>query len=159
MILVGPAGATLLDAWATPSAWRIALPAADLVRRGGAEDPADLPIGFLRWRFLRPFEGTVSGGELTSSGAAWRLRDGDAALEIRLQQAEGGRVLALSRRRAGRTERIVERRTGDAPQEGDRVSYRDEGGGIRAELRVESVASRQPDARAFADPDAEGVGP
>jgi hypothetical protein len=159
MVLVGPAGTTLLDAWATASAWRIAVPPADLVRRGGPEDPPGLPIGFLRWRFLRPYEGTLFGGALAPSEVTWLLRDGDAVVEVRRSPADVGAVLALSRRRSGRTERIVEQRRGDAPREGDRVSYRDDAGGIGADLLVESIAPRPPDERAFSDPDAEGVGP
>jgi hypothetical protein len=159
MVLVGPAGATLLDAWATAAAWRIAIPPADLVRRGGPEDPPDLPIGFLRWRFLRPFEGTLLGGALEPHAVTWVLRDGDAVVEVRLSPADPGVVLALSRNRSGRAERIVEQRRADTPHEGDRVSYREERGGIGADLLVESIAPRSPDERAFSDPDAEGVGP
>src|SRR5580704_6974926 len=47
MMLVGAAGATLLDAWVTPTRWRIAVPPLDLVRRGANDEPRDMPVGFL----------------------------------------------------------------------------------------------------------------
>jgi len=59
MILVGVAGVTMLDAWVTPARWRVAVPMLGVLRRGGADDPADLPIGFLRWWFFTPLEGRL----------------------------------------------------------------------------------------------------
>src|SRR5579872_2701576 len=57
VVLLGPAGLTLFDAWVTPARWRVAVPPADIVRRGDADDPIDLPVAFLRWWFFTPLEG------------------------------------------------------------------------------------------------------
>ena len=66
MILLGPGGATALDAWVTPERWRFAVPPAGVLRRGGREDDPSLPIGFFRWWFLSP----VGGRLLTSEALA-----------------------------------------------------------------------------------------
>jgi hypothetical protein len=158
MILVAGAGATMLDAWVTPDQWRIAVPPAGIIRRGGGGDPGDLPVGFLRWWFFRPLEGTLfaaSRGRGTSGGEdvfLLRAEDG-AAVELR-----AGRCLRASRRRSGRAERVDECLARAQPAPGDRVRYEDESSGLTVDLQVESMATAPPDEEAFRDPDAPGAG-
>jgi hypothetical protein len=159
MILVGGAGATLLDAWVTRDRWRIAVPPAALVRRGGSDEPGDLPIAFLRWWFFRPLEGTLfaaarSGGA-AGAGDVFLLRDQDGAtLELRLSAC-----LRASRRAGARTERVEDcsAREGTS-RPGDRVRYEDEATGLTVDLQIESLAAEPPDEEAFRDPDAPGAG-
>jgi hypothetical protein len=156
MILVAGAGATMLDAWVTRDEWRIAVPPAGLVRRGGAEDPRDLPVGFLRWWFFRPLEGTLFAARGSEGDGAredvFLLRDRDgAAIELR-----AGRCLRASRRRNARTERVDECMARAVPSPGDRVRYEDESSGLTVDLQLESLAAAPPDEDAFRDPDAPG---
>jgi hypothetical protein len=156
MILVAGAGATMLDAWVTRDQWRIAVPPAGIVRRGGGGDPDDLPVGFLRWWFFRPLEGMLFAAS-RSQGTAGRedvflLRDDDgSAVELR-----AGRCLRASRRRNGRTERVDECLVRAQPAPGDRVRYQDESSGLVVDLQLESLSTAPPDEDAFRDPDAPG---
>jgi hypothetical protein len=155
MILVGVAGVTLLDAWVTPQRWRVAVPPLGLVRRGSADDPPDLPVGFLRWWFFRPLEGRLFAATSDGAGPTWLLRDGDAVVEVRAGVCERGSRLRAARRRRGRAESVDECRAGAAPSVGDHVRYEDAGTGLVVELAVESMSPDPPPAEAFADPDEE----
>jgi hypothetical protein len=153
MILVAGPGATALDAWVTADRWRVAVPAADVLRRGGAEAPPDLPVAFLRWWFLGPLRGTLFAATREGGRPAWLLRDGDAVLELRLEACARGTMLRVARRASGRTERVDECRAGAVPQVGDSVRYVDEAGGLEVDLELESVAAAPPAPEAFDDPD------
>jgi hypothetical protein len=159
MILVGGAGATLLDAWVTRDRWRIAVPPAAIVRRGGSDEPRDLPIAFLRWWFFRPLEGTLfAAARSEGTGGAddvFLLHDADGAtLELRV-----GACLRASRRLGARTERVEDCSARDgATRPGDRVRYEDEASGLTVDLQLESLAAEPPDEEAFGDPDAAGAG-
>jgi hypothetical protein len=152
MILVGAAGATLLDAWMTGERWRIAVPPTDLVRQGGREAPDELPVGFLRWLFFRPVEGTLFAGSLQSGHMLFMLRDDDAVLEVRLRACDRGELVTTTRREHGHTERLEECRASSGPRPGDWVRYEDERSGLQVALTIESVAEAPPDAGAFRDP-------
>jgi hypothetical protein len=151
MILVGGAGATLLDAWVTRSRWRIAVPPLQIVRRGGADDPPELPVGFLRWWFIAGFEGTMFAA--SPDGSLVLLRDGDAVVELRIDACAAGRRVSATRRRQGRSERVDQCRAADRPAAGDEVQYADLTRGLQVAVRVESVGATPPDAEAFGDPD------
>jgi len=153
MILIGAAGATLLDAWVTPERWRIAVPPADVVRHGGRDEPGDLPVGFLRWTFFRPLEGTLTAGALRPA-PLFLLRDGDARIEVRLSTCDRGKLTRISRRVRGRTERVDDCRAAAGPSPGDWARYADETSGLRMELAIESAAPAPPDERGFDDPEA-----
>ncbi len=153
MILVGGPGSTLLDAWVAGNRWRISVPPLGVVRRGGADEPADLPVGFLRWWFLAPLTGTLSGGEVTSAGPAWLLRDGQVVVELRSGSCTGGHLLSALRRVAGHTERVEECRLASGPGPGDSARYTDESSGLRVDTELESVGAGPPDGDAFRDPD------
>jgi hypothetical protein len=156
MILVGGAGATVLDAWATRARWRVAVPPLDVVRRGGAEDPGDLPVGFLRWWLLTPFGGTLFAAAFVPGGYAWLLREDGAVVELREGTCPRGRLLHATRRARGRSETVDECREADAPRAGDTAGYLDVASGLRVDLLFESVASQPPSAEAFDDPDGSG---
>jgi hypothetical protein len=126
MILVGVAGATMLDAWVTPQRWRVAVPLLGLVRRGGAEAPEDLPIGFLRWWFFTPMSGRLFAATFEDDGPVWLIRDGDAVIELRTAKCDRGHGLRAWRRERGRAETVDECRSGLAPSAGDGVHYQDD---------------------------------
>ncbi len=163
MILVGGAGSTVLDAWITRDRWRVAVPPARIVRRGGSDSPGDLPVGFLRWWFVAPLAGTLVAAEATPTGDAWLLHDGAAAVELRSAPCGSdnlGHLLDATRREQGRKERVSECRTSAAPAPGDHASYVDESSGLKVDIAIESVATSPPEADAFRDPeapDAEGA--
>jgi hypothetical protein len=162
MILVGAAGATLLDAWVTPEHWRIAVPPIDYVRRGGAEDPEGLPVGFFRWWFFAPFEGTLFAASVHPDGLLWLLRRGEAVVELRLGRcAIAGRSLGATRRSDGRAEHVDECRVSarGEPGTGDVVRYVDDSSGLQVDIQVESVSDAPADGEAFRDPDASPPAP
>jgi hypothetical protein len=151
MILVGGAGATVLDAWVTRRRWRIAVPLLEIVRRGGSEDPSGLPVGFLRWWFIAALEGTPFAA--SPAGDLWLLRDGDAVVDLRLGACGRGRLVSATRRVRGRSERVDECRLGPGPGAGDSVHYVDETRGLEVDVRVQSVAEAPEGGEAFRDPD------
>jgi hypothetical protein len=154
MILVGPAGATMLDAWVTPGKWRIAVPPASLVRRGDdGSEPGELPVGFLRWSFFRPLAGTLFAGSMRGGRVLFVLRDDDAVLEVRLRACDRGELTMTTRRAHGRVERLDQCRATSTPLPGDWARYEDETGGLRVDLTLESVAEGPPEEDAFRDPD------
>jgi hypothetical protein len=157
MILVGAAGATLLDAWVTPERWRIAVPPIDYVRRGGAEDPGGLPVGFFRWWFFAPFQGTLFAAAVRRDEVLWLLRRGDAVVELHLGHCgSAGRSLGATRRSDGRAEHVEECRVSarGEPGPGDVVRYVDDSSGLQVDILVESVSNAPADGEAFRDPDA-----
>jgi hypothetical protein len=160
MILVGVAGATLLDAWVTPSAWRIAVPAASIVRRGGAAAPATLPVAFLRWWFLARFAGGLFAARVRPDERLWLVRDGHAVIELRRGFCEHGTRLVARRRTPGASdsESVVECRAGAVPSAGDTVRYADETSGLEVTFAVEGLSSEPPDPAAFRDPDDPSLG-
>jgi hypothetical protein len=164
LILVGAAGGTMLDAWVTADQFRVAIPPTGPVRRGNAsssdsrssEDARDLPVGFLRWLFFTPLQGRLFAGEQEPNGFLFVLRDGEVVLEVRLRPCDRGRFATVTRRSPGRIERLDECRAGNAPHQGDWVTYQDDSTGLRCDLTIESVANEPPDDVAFRDPDAGG---
>lgn len=157
MVLVGAAGATMLDAWVTATRWRVAVPPLDLVRRGGMEEPPDMPVGFLRWWFLTPLTGTLIAAAELEGGPVWVLREAGAVVEIRSPALERG-CLQATRRASGHAETVEECREAAAPSAGDSARYVDERSGLKVDLWLESIASAPPGAEAFEDPDAGGDG-
>jgi hypothetical protein len=154
MVLIGAAGATMLDAWVTATRWRVAVPPLDVVRRGGLEEPPDMPVGFLRWWFLTPLTGTLIAAAVIERGPVWVLREAGATVELRSVFDERG-CLQATRRALGHAETVEECRDGAAPTAGDSARYVDERSGLKVELWLESI-SPPPGAEAFEDPDAAG---
>jgi hypothetical protein len=157
MILVAGAGATVLDAWVTPDQWRIAVPPVGLIRRGGRDEPADLPVGFLRWWFFTPLEGRLFAASRAEgpagAGDLLLLRDGDAVVEVRVRQC-----LQVSRRSHSRSERVEECASRAGPEPGDSVHYEDESSGLAVDMVLESLAEQPPKEDAFVDPELEPGG-
>jgi hypothetical protein len=155
MILVGPAGATALDVWATPDRWRFEVPAANILRRGGREDDPSLPIGFFRWWFLAPLEGRLLTSVAGGSRERFVLRDRDATVDLTDSRGAAGEALHLvsaSRRAGDAVDRIAFRGASFAAAAGDSATYDQEGSGVHVEVRIESPADA-PDPAAFVDPD------
>jgi hypothetical protein len=155
MILVGVAGATLLDAWVTPQHWRVAVPLLGLVRRGGEQAPDDLPIAFLRWWFFTPLDGQLLAATLQGREPMWLLRAGDAVVALRAAACDRGQRLVASRWQRGRAETVDECRGAEGPTAGDRVHYQEGAAGLAIDLVLETVSADPPVAEAFADPDVE----
>ena len=155
MILIGVAGVTMLDAWVTRQRWRVAVPPLGVLRRGGADDPEDLPIGFLRWWFFTPLEGRLFAAGLDRASPVWLLRDGDAVVELRPGICERGPRLLASRRTRRLAESVDECRAAVDPSVGDHVGYEDATSGLAVELVLESVSTDPPRDEAFVDPDSE----
>ncbi len=149
MILVGPGGATALDAWVTPEAWRFAVPPIQLVKRGGRDAPVALPIGFFRWWFLAPYDGrlrTIVGSDLV-------LDDGSGVVTLSEQLDGALRSVSARRRRGATTELLGFHGAKDGrPAKGDRATYRNVATGLTVEVTVDEVGEAPPDPAAFEDP-------
>jgi hypothetical protein len=158
MILVGPAGATVFDAWVEARRWRVAIPPLSLVRRGGPEDPGDLPIGFFRWWFLEPLRGTLFAAESLGPEHLWLLHDRGAVIELRAGTCARGERLEATRRVAARIEHIAECGSPHWAGEGDTAEYDDASLGLRVDVVAESAERTSPDPDAFTDPDVYGGG-
>lgn len=153
MILLGPAGTTALDVWATSDRWRFAIPPANVLRRGGAESPPELPIGFFRSWFLRPYEGqllTIDRGDLV-------LRDRAAVLKVSGVLQPSTTPLRVMRREGDTVEWLEVIDRGAHPPVGERVRYRAASTGLEVEVLVESLSPEPADPAAFLDPDGAGV--
>ncbi len=151
MILLGPGGTTALDLWLCGDAFRFAVPALDLLRRGDQSSPRKqrrgLPVDFLRWWFLRPLRGRLLHVLPWSDGKRWMLRD-DAHWVRLLSSASG--ALEIRRRASDELETLRV----DGPGCG-RVLYQQRSTGLHIEVECESLRSGEqaPPAKAFADPD------
>jgi hypothetical protein len=141
MILVGPAGEPALDVWVTRDAWRLAVPAIHMVRRGGRESPKGTPVGFFRSWFVAPLSGRLLA--LDRDGGLV-LRDPFGGTQhVRAASASEGRI----RRRSGTsTESFV-----FGPHH---ARYVDESTGLSVEVTMGDVQPEPPDPEAFADPEA-----
>jgi hypothetical protein len=162
MILVGPGGATAFDAWITTDAWRVSVPAIDLVRRGGAHASAAagddlahaMPIGFFRWWFLAPLDGQLLIADVGATEERFVLRSGGAVVDLGAHIGRAGLALEALRHAPANEERIAWSGT-FAPRAGDHGVYV-ESSGLRVTVRVESVANEAPPRESFLDPDGEG---
>lgn len=162
MILLGPGGATALDAWITPSAFRFEVPPLHLLRRGAAQGEARLPVDFFREWFLAPLGGrllaSVAGPAATGlpscSGQWFVLRRGVATMTVCEDEAGERLAIDATRRAPSALERLSFRGTSLSPHAGDRAEYEDVLSGVRASVEVEKVDDTPPDPLAFADPDA-----
>lgn len=160
MILLGPGGTTALDLWVRGEAFRFAVPAIDLSKRGDATTPRaemrGLPVDFLRWWLLRPASGRLLWHERDAAGDRFTLRDGAAVIE--LHAARSGVVSA--RRTTWSTEGARARRIDEEIVEASRigcgvVKYRQASTGLTVTVKCEGEETgRAPNPRAFADPDA-----
>jgi hypothetical protein len=155
MILIGVAGMTMLDAWVTRERWRVAVPPVGVLRRGAADDPGDLPIGFLRAWFFTPLEGRLFAARRDGASTTWLLRDQGAVVEVQAGPCERGARLLETRRARGHVESIDECRRRAAPTIGDHVRYEDGTTGLAVDLVLEGVSTDAPVAEAFVDPDRE----
>jgi hypothetical protein len=166
MILVGPGGATAMDAWVTPDAYRFEVPAIGLLRRGGARADPGLPVEFFRWWFLAPFDGRLLAsfggralaeqGIVLCEGRVFLLSRGGSTITLcDTSSTEAGPLeMAASRRGSGALDRLAFHGGAD-PREGDCAVYEEARSGVRVEIEVESPDADPPDPLAFRDPDLE----
>ena len=160
MILVGPGGATALDAWVTQDSWRVSVPALGLVRRGGGSAEASdevargMPIGFFRWWFLAPLEGQLLAADVAPVADWFLLKSSGAIVDVRARDDDGALEIDAIRSEHAREERIAWS-GGLAPRAGDHGVYV-ESSGLRVTVRVESVADEAPPEESFIDPDGAG---
>jgi hypothetical protein len=152
MVLIGPAGATALDVWATADRWRFEVPAAHVLRRGGREDDPTVPVGFFRWWFLGAVDGRLLTSVTQSEGTRLVLRSEQSTIDLTARRSRTGLTLAATRRAAGAVDHIELRGLALAPSAGDRVTYDREESGVHVEVSVESRLEA-PDPAAFLDPD------
>jgi hypothetical protein len=164
MILLGPGGATALDAWVTDDQFRLVVPGIGLTRRsqpgGEGTDTRALPIGFLRWWMLHPLDGRVLAAWTRDAGALYLLRRGDETVllrEARVPRSHREHIVA-ARRERGRVEQLEWLGSSPvAPHVGDKARYIDGASGLEVEVLVEGVGAHEPDPTAFLDPDAQGA--
>ena len=151
LILLGPGGSTALDVWVTPDRWRCHVPALGLLRRGGENAPAGLPIAFFRAWFIAPFAGRL----LTSSGGELVLRDRAATVRMSAGVAFGrGRLVRREGTSVEQLDLLDLLDGGESTAKNAHIRYQSEGSGVEVELLVEGRSSEAPDPEAFADPDA-----
>jgi len=149
MILIGPGGATALDAWVTKDQYRFAIPPLQLLRRGGPESPRGLPIGFFRWWFLGPFDGKLR----TTSGSTLVLDDGNAIVALEADEGDGTRTIAARRRHGSTIEWLGYEGHGAVAGVGDRATYRDLSSGLTVNVTVDKLGEAPPEPEVFRDPD------
>jgi hypothetical protein len=169
MILIGPGGATALDAWVTGDAYRFEVPPLGMVRRGGREADAGLPVDFFREWFLAPLAGRLlasfagssedAPGEDVCAGDWFILRRGVGTLTFCDRAAPGELEIVGSRLTPKSAERLAFKGKSLTPHAGDHAEYEDARSGVRAKVEVESLDDSLPDPVAFLDPDKEGASP
>jgi len=149
--LLGPGGATALDAWLTRERFRFDVPAADIHKRGRVDGPdaEGLPVAFFRFWFLSQLDGRLLFGKPTREGVYLVLRDGAATVEM-FRASRGGRVEA-ERTVGGQTEELSVDAWAARPSAGDRALYRARGG-VSASVVIESIGDEVPDLAAFEEP-------
>jgi hypothetical protein len=152
MILVGPAGATALDVWATPDRWRFEVPAANILRRGGRDDDASVPIGFFRWWFLAPLEGRLLTSIATDESERFVLRNHEATIDLSDARRGPGHAVTASRRAFGNVDHIDFHGRSFSVTAGDHATYDQETSGVHVDVTIEAP-SGAPDPAAFVDPD------
>jgi len=150
MILLGPGGTTALDLWICRDAFRFAVPAIDLERRGDARTPPEqlrgLPVGFLRWWFLRPLDGRLLSFVDGDAGRRFVLRDRVDVVHV---FAPADAPLRAERRSRLDTEEVVVEGQGACGE----VHYRQVSTGLDITVRCEALTPGGPPPAAFADPD------
>jgi hypothetical protein len=138
LILVGPAGDAALDVWVTRTAWRMAVPAIGMRRRGGTESPPGLPVGFFRSWFVDPL-----GGRPLALGRAGELivrDDAGGTLDI----AGSPDSMTITRRHGTATEVLAAKP--------NLAVYDDRTTGLEVSIALEPVQSDPPSPQAFDDP-------
>jgi len=154
MMLVGPGGATAVDAWATPKAYVFQVPPIDLVKSGGAESPAGLPIGFFRWWFLSRWSGQMLWGAVHDEKTEWIVKNDNAVVVV---SSAFGRTRAERRSERG-VERLEWTSTAARDRAGDHGVYIDNASGLSVEIDVLSLSEESPDPEAFVAPSLTGEG-
>jgi len=183
MILLGPGGTTAFDLWIREDAFRMSIPAIDLLRRGTAATPRaemrGLPVDFLRWWMLDPTHGELLWSDRDADGTRYVLRDGGAITSLRVHPngslsaerrtwaPDPGAPIAASPAPASPESASPAPATPDVKLvlideekvSADRVGcgharYTQASTGVEIEIACEAVEPNPPSERAFRDPDA-----
>jgi hypothetical protein len=151
MQLVGPGGATAIDAWLSRERFRFDVPAADVHAKGSIDgtESQGLPVGFFRFWFLTALEGRLLFAKPTREGTYLVLREGRATVEM-FRASRGGHVEA-ERTANGVTEELSVEAAAPRPSVGDRAVYRAPGGAT-VRVVVEGLGDEAPDPAAFEEP-------
>jgi hypothetical protein len=154
MILLGPGGTTALDLWMEGSAFRFAVPAIDLNKRGDLGGPREerrgLPVDFLGWWLLHPLDGELLWHGREAASDRFVLRDGGAVIDLRA--ADDGRVEARRSSWSG-PERLDEETIHAAAFGCAEARYHQRSTGLDVIVRCEGETLGAPPARALADPE------
>ncbi|MEO7329006.1 MAG: hypothetical protein ABI193_10535 [Minicystis sp.] len=168
MILLGPGGTTALDLWIHGDAYRFAIPAIGLRKRGDAATPAverrGLPVDFLRFWLLRPAEGALLWAERERAPDAQRflLRDGPALVDLRSfeHQRIEARRSTWSSDLPGEPPHLLDVETVRASALGcGEVHYHQASTGLDVTVQCEGEEKAPPNPQAFVDPDAAAEDP
>ncbi len=163
MILLGPGGTTALDLWASGDAYRFAVPAIDLKKRGDLRDPREerrgLPVDFLAFWLLRPAGGRLLWYGREAGGDRFVLRDGAAIVDLRAfddGRVEARRATWSSPTGDGARPQLLDEETVSADRLGCAgVRYHQRSTGLSVKVTCEAETPGEPPARALVDPDAE----
>lgn len=155
LVVLGPAGVTLLDVWATPQAWRLEIPATERVIRSGAAGGGDrgLPVAMLRWWFLDPLGGRLLSGSVRRGITRVVLKTDSGVVRVAHDPAAPRERWVFERSETGREERMQWNGRELRPAAGGRARYASETSGVRAEIVVERIGAEAPDPEVFVDPD------
>lgn len=99
LLLVGPGGTTAMDLWLRQDRYRLALPALDRIIRGSLHDALEtrraLPVDFLAWWMLAPFDGELLWAVREEDALRVILRRASAYVDVRL--FDSGSISAVRR--------------------------------------------------------------
>lgn len=153
LLLVGPGGTTAMDLWMRAERYRLALPALDRTIRGSLRDPSEtrraLPVDFLAWWMLAPFEGRLLWAVRETDALRIILRRENAYVDLRL--FDSGAVAATRRVWIDDAVSSEEQITASRLRCPYVVSYFHVGTRLRVNVTCESTSSKV-NPRAFATP-------
>lgn len=155
MMLLGPAGRTALDVWATPSRYRLAIPDLDVIERGGESAPAHLPIELFREWFLAPLGGRLLAAGHVGGERFFILKGRGRSLELRVgpRGADGRRHYAIRKHDARGGESAEWNGRALWPSIGETVHFYRPAAALELVVEIEGVSSEAPDPAAFEPPE------
>ena len=157
MVLLGPAGRTALDVWATPERYRLAVPDLDIVEQGGTSAPTHLPIELFREWFMTPLGGRLLAAGTTRSGdRIFILKANARSLELRIGAVDvaGRRRYSIRKHDATGGESAEWEARTLWPGVGDVVRFRRPSMGLELAVEIEGLSSDPPEDAAFDPPTA-----
>ncbi len=160
MMLLGPAGRTALDVWATPERYRLAVPDLDIVEEGGTSAPTHLPIELFREWFINPLGGRLLAAGATRGGERFFILKSQArSIELRIGTADvsGRRHYSIRKHDATGGESAEWHARTLWPAVGDVVRFRRPSLGLELAVEIEGLSAEPPEDAAFDAPIGEGA--